>query len=114
MGPTGPERIPAERGAGVSDAGRSPAPARRRLELGRLEAGLIASLIGDIDRPISADQWRSFFRSSYSIDNSIKTETIIRAAADGAGDDVAAGLIDGRVQAHEKHAWMLRAGLGRG
>jgi len=37
----------------------------------------------------------------------------VRAAADEATDDVTAGLIDGRVQAHEKHAWMLRASLGR-
>ena len=36
-----------------------------------------------------------------------------RAAADEATDDVTAGLIDSRVQAHEKHAWMLRASLGR-
>ena len=36
-----------------------------------------------------------------------------RAAAEAAGDDVTAGLIDARVQAHEKHAWMLRASLGR-
>ena len=36
-----------------------------------------------------------------------------RAAADAATDDVTAGLIDARVQAHEKHAWMLRASLGR-
>ena len=37
----------------------------------------------------------------------------VRAAAEEAGDDVTAGLIDDRVQAHEKHAWMLRASLGR-
>jgi len=37
----------------------------------------------------------------------------VRAAADEATDDVTAGLIDDRVQAHEKHAWMLRASLGR-
>ena len=36
-----------------------------------------------------------------------------RAAADAAGDDVTASLIDDRVDAHEKHAWMLRASLGR-
>jgi starvation-inducible DNA-binding protein len=38
---------------------------------------------------------------------------ITRAAADEATDDVTASLIDDRVQAHEKHAWMLRASLGR-
>jgi starvation-inducible DNA-binding protein len=36
-----------------------------------------------------------------------------RAAADEAGDDVTASLIDDRIEAHEKHAWMLRASLGR-
>ena len=37
------------------------------------------------------------------------------AAAKGARagtDDVTASLIDARVEAHEKHAWMLRASLG--
>jgi starvation-inducible DNA-binding protein len=34
-----------------------------------------------------------------------------KAARDGA-DDVTASLIDARVEAHEKHAWMLRASLG--
>lgn len=34
-----------------------------------------------------------------------------KAARDGA-DDVTAAVIDARVQAHEKHAWMLRASLG--
>lgn len=43
----------------------------------------------------------------------IRTARATRAAADAATDDVTAGLIDGRVQAHEKHAWMLRASLGR-
>ena len=33
-----------------------------------------------------------------------------KAARDGA-DDVTASLIDARVEAHEKHAWMLRASL---
>jgi starvation-inducible DNA-binding protein len=36
-----------------------------------------------------------------------------RAAADAAGDDVTASLLDDRIEAHEKHAWMLRASLGR-
>lgn len=36
-----------------------------------------------------------------------------RAAADEAGDDVTASLFDDRIEAHEKHAWMLRASLGR-
>jgi starvation-inducible DNA-binding protein len=42
-------------------------------------------------------------------------ETLIanaKAAREGA-DDVTAAVIDNRVQAHEKHAWMLRASLGR-
>jgi starvation-inducible DNA-binding protein len=34
-----------------------------------------------------------------------------KAARDGA-DDVTASLIDARVEAHERHAWMLRASLG--
>jgi starvation-inducible DNA-binding protein len=34
-----------------------------------------------------------------------------KAAREGA-DDVTAAVIDARVQAHEKHAWMLRASLG--
>ena len=34
-----------------------------------------------------------------------------KAARDGA-DDVTAAVIDARVQAHEKHAWMLRSSLG--
>ena len=34
-----------------------------------------------------------------------------KAAREGA-DDVTASLIDARVEAHEKHAWMLRASLG--
>lgn len=41
-------------------------------------------------------------------------ETLIataKAAREGA-DDVTAAVIDARVQAHEKHAWMLRASLG--
>jgi starvation-inducible DNA-binding protein len=43
----------------------------------------------------------------------IATARQARAAAADAGDDVTASLIDARVQAHEKHAWMLRASLGR-
>lgn len=43
----------------------------------------------------------------------IRTGRQVRAAAEEASDDVTAGLIDARVQAHEKHAWMLRASLGR-
>lgn len=41
-------------------------------------------------------------------------ETLIataKAAREGA-DDVTVSVIDARVQAHEKHAWMLRASLG--
>lgn len=41
-------------------------------------------------------------------------ETLIataKAAREGA-DDVTISVIDARVQAHEKHAWMLRASLG--
>lgn len=41
-------------------------------------------------------------------------ETLIataKVAREGA-DDVTAAVIDARVQAHEKHAWMLRASLG--
>ena len=41
-------------------------------------------------------------------------ETLIataKAAREGA-DDVTAAVIDARVQAHQKHAWMLRASLG--
>lgn len=34
-----------------------------------------------------------------------------RAAREGA-DDVTAAVIDDRIEAHEKHAWMLRASLG--
>jgi starvation-inducible DNA-binding protein len=34
-----------------------------------------------------------------------------QSARDGA-DDVTAAVIDARVQAHQKHAWMLRASLG--
>jgi len=34
-----------------------------------------------------------------------------KAAREGA-DDVTASLIDARVEAHEKHAWMLRVSLG--
>jgi len=34
-----------------------------------------------------------------------------KAAREGV-DDVTAAVIDARVQAHEKHAWMLRASLG--
>jgi len=36
----------------------------------------------------------------------------VRAKADEAGDDPTTSLIDDRVEAHEKHAWMLRASLG--
>jgi starvation-inducible DNA-binding protein len=41
-------------------------------------------------------------------------ETLIAAAkaARQGADDVTAAVIDARVQAHEKHAWMLRASLG--
>jgi starvation-inducible DNA-binding protein len=41
-------------------------------------------------------------------------ETLIataRAAREGA-DEVTASMIDDRIDAHEKHAWMLRASLG--
>jgi starvation-inducible DNA-binding protein len=41
-------------------------------------------------------------------------ETLIgtaKAAREGA-DDVTASLIDDRIDAHQKHAWMLRASLG--
>lgn len=41
-------------------------------------------------------------------------ETLIataKAARDGA-DDVTAAVIDARIDAHQKHAWMLRATLG--
>lgn len=41
-------------------------------------------------------------------------ETLIataKAAREGA-DDVTAAVIDARVQAHEKHAWMLKSSLG--
>jgi starvation-inducible DNA-binding protein len=34
-----------------------------------------------------------------------------KAAREGA-DDVTASLIDDRIEAHEKHAWMLRSSLG--
>ena len=34
-----------------------------------------------------------------------------KAAREGA-DEVTASLIDDRIEAHEKHAWMLRASLG--
>jgi starvation-inducible DNA-binding protein len=36
-----------------------------------------------------------------------------RAAAEDVTDDATTSLIDDRVLAHEKHAWMLRASLGR-
>ncbi|MFN9711430.1 MAG: hypothetical protein ACK547_00415, partial [Alphaproteobacteria bacterium] len=36
-----------------------------------------------------------------------------KAASDGA-DDVTAAVIDARVDAHQKHAWMIRAPLGYG
>jgi starvation-inducible DNA-binding protein len=42
----------------------------------------------------------------------IATARTIRPIAEAAGDDVTASLIDDRVAAHEKHAWMLRASLG--
>jgi starvation-inducible DNA-binding protein len=41
-------------------------------------------------------------------------ETLIKtakAAREGA-DDVTAAVIDARIEAHQKHAWMLRASLG--
>lgn len=41
----------------------------------------------------------------------IATAREVRKAAEQAGDDVSAAIIDNRVQAHEKHAWMLRASL---
>ena len=43
----------------------------------------------------------------------IANARVARAAADAAGDDVTASLFDDRIEAHEKHAWMLRASLGR-
>jgi starvation-inducible DNA-binding protein len=43
----------------------------------------------------------------------IATARAARETAEAVGDDVTAGLIDARVQAHEKHAWMLRASRGR-
>jgi starvation-inducible DNA-binding protein len=36
----------------------------------------------------------------------------VRAKVDKATDDATTSLIDDRVLAHEKHAWMLRASLG--
>lgn len=36
----------------------------------------------------------------------------VRAKVDKATDDATTSLIDDRVLAHEKHAWMLRANLG--
>jgi starvation-inducible DNA-binding protein len=42
----------------------------------------------------------------------INSARAARAEADAIGDDVSASLIDDRVEAHEKHAWMLRATLG--
>jgi starvation-inducible DNA-binding protein len=43
----------------------------------------------------------------------VRTAKAAREAAEAAGDDVTASLIDDRVDAHQKHAWMLRASLGR-
>lgn len=43
----------------------------------------------------------------------IATARQVRAQSAEAGDEVTASLIDDRVQAHEKHAWMLRASLSR-
>jgi starvation-inducible DNA-binding protein len=40
------------------------------------------------------------------------TARTVRPIAEEAGDDVTASLIDDRVLAHEKHAWMLRSSLG--
>ena len=42
----------------------------------------------------------------------IATAKAARAHAVEEADDVTAAVIDARVQAHEKHAWMLRASLG--
>jgi len=45
-------------------------------------------------------------------------ETVIRTARDAfpvaedAGDEATADLLTQRLQAHEKHAWMLRSTLG--
>jgi starvation-inducible DNA-binding protein len=41
----------------------------------------------------------------------VATARAARATADQAGDDTTASLIDDRIEAHEKHAWMLRASL---
>jgi len=43
----------------------------------------------------------------------VATARAARQAAEAEGDDVTASLIDDRIDAHEKHAWMLRASLGR-
>jgi starvation-inducible DNA-binding protein len=43
----------------------------------------------------------------------IGTARTARQAAEAAGDDVTASMIDDRIDAHQKHAWMLRASLGR-
>ena len=43
----------------------------------------------------------------------VQTARAARKAAEAAGDDVTASLIDDRIEAHEKNAWMLRASLGR-
>lgn len=42
----------------------------------------------------------------------IATAREVRKAAESAGDDVSAAIVDNRVQAHEKHAWMLRSSIG--
>jgi len=42
----------------------------------------------------------------------VATARAVRKSAEQAGDDVSAAIIDDRVQAHEKHAWMLRSSLG--
>src|ERR1700757_4276992 len=41
----------------------------------------------------------------------ISTAQRVRKAAEQAADETTASLIDDRVEAHEKHAWMLRASL---
>jgi starvation-inducible DNA-binding protein len=41
----------------------------------------------------------------------IGTARAVRKTAEQAGDEVSASILDDRVQAHEKHAWMLRSSL---
>lgn len=62
--------------------------------------------IGDGDPTKSAEA----MLTELIADNAILVATA-KAAREGA-DDVTASLIDARVEAHEKHAWMLRASLG--